>query len=259
MSKPLVSVVIPIYNMQDFLAQTVDAVLASAYDSFEVILMDDGSTDCSAQIAQEYALKDARVKYYKQANAGASAARNHAIRLAKGDFILPVDADNLISTDFIEKAASILLQQPSVKVVSTEAEFIGDKSGRWKLPAFSLGLLARKNLIDNCAMYRKADWEKVGGYCEEILGREDWDFWIAMLKSGGDMIRLPIVGLYYRVHKNSKRKRTRHLKKVIIDSLNERHTDFFNEQLGGRLHYSRTWSRFFNFFIRNFSLNKIFY
>jgi len=64
-------------------------------------------------------------------------------------------------------------------------------------------------------MYRKTDWQKAGGYCDEILGREDWDFWISMLKTGGEVVRLPIVGLHYRVHSNSKRKRTRHLKKHL--------------------------------------------
>lgn len=253
MSKHLVSVIIPIYNMQDFVAETIDSVLKSTYPDLEIILMDDGSKDDSPAIAQSFVAKDARVHFFSQANGGVSSARNHAILQAKGKYILPVDADNLISPDFIEKAVEVLRANPMVKVVSSEAVFIGDKTGPWKLPAYSLALLARKNLIDNCAMYRKSDWAETGGYCEKILGREDWDFWISMLKRGGEMVRLPNVGLYYRVHKNSKRKTTRHLKKPIIDIMNERHAEFFNEQLGGRLHYSRTWSKCFNFFIRLFS------
>ncbi|MEO8960536.1 MAG: hypothetical protein ABI325_01560 [Ginsengibacter sp.] len=94
--------------------------------------------------------------------------------------------------------------------------------------------------------YRKADWEKAGVYCPELLGREDWDFWISMQKSGGRFIRIPEVGFHYRVTGNSKRKRTRQLKKEIIDTLNKRHAVYSEEQLGGALRYSRTWPKLIN-------------
>jgi glycosyltransferase involved in cell wall biosynthesis len=79
MNKPLVSVIIPIYNMQDFIAQTIDSVLNSTYPNMELILMDDGSKDSSPEIAKAYLDKDKRVKFFSQANGGASSARNNAI------------------------------------------------------------------------------------------------------------------------------------------------------------------------------------
>ncbi|MBP6437095.1 MAG: glycosyltransferase family 2 protein [Paludibacteraceae bacterium] len=246
MDYPLVSVVVPVFNMQLFVAETIESVLKSTYSNFEVILVDDGSTDQSSEICIRYAESDKRVKFIQQVNGGASKARNIGIRKALGEYILPVDADNLISENYIQSCVEVLTQRPEVKVVSCEAEFFGDKSGRWKLPNFSLKLLARRNLLDNCAMYRKSDWETVGGYCEEILGREDWDFWISMLKNGGEMYRLPIVGFYYRVRSDSKRKRTRNLKSELISQLNGRHKVFFYQQLGGPLHKGRTWSEFYN-------------
>jgi len=254
----LVSVVIPIYNMQAYLAETIESVLESSYPNFEVILMDDGSTDDSPSIAKKYADNDARLKFFVQPNGGASMARNHAISLCKGEYILPVDADNLISPDYIEKAVCVLQQEPNVKIVYCNAVFFGDKKGHWKLPPYSLKLLARRNVMDNCAMYRKSDWAKAGGYCEEILGPEDWDFWISMLKTGGDVKRLPIIGLHYRVTANSKRKRTRHLKKVLIRQLNFRHKAFFYRSLGGKLRKSRTWSREINFILHLIQHEKIF-
>ncbi|MEI8203437.1 MAG: glycosyltransferase family A protein [Bacteroidota bacterium] len=244
---PLVSVVIPIYNMQLFLAETIESVIASSYPNFEVILMDDGSTDDSASIAKKYAAQDNRLKFFSQPNGGAAMARNHAIMLSDGEYILPVDADNLISPDYIEKAEYILEHESDIKIVYCNAVFFGDKKGSWKLPPYSLNLLARKNVIDNCAMYRKSDWEKAGGYCEEILGPEDWDFWISMLKNGGIVKKLPLVGLHYRVTANSKRKRTRHLKKKLIRQMNLRHKAFFYRTLGGKLRKSRTWSKETNF------------
>ena len=233
--------------MQAYLSDTIKSVLASTYPNFEVILMDDGSKDNSRSIAIDYVARDTRLKFYSQPNSGASRARNQAIEKASGTYILPVDADNLISEDYIEQAVDVLENHPNVKIVTCNSIFFGDKQGPVNLPPFSLKLLARKNLMDNCAMYRKSDWEIAGGYCPEIMGREDWDFWISLLKTGGDVYKLPLVGLHYRVTPNSKRKRTRHLKGVIIEQMNQRHKAFFYKHLGGKLRKSRTWSRLINF------------
>jgi len=246
--KPLVSVIIPVYNMEQYLAETIESVLQSTYPEFEIILVDDESSDKSVEITREYAEKDTRVKCFTQQNGGAAAARNHAIRKSSGEYILPVDADDKIATDYIEKAVEVLIHQPKVKVVGSNAVFFGEKEGIWILPEFDLKLLARKNLINNCSMYRKADWEQAGGYCEQLRGREDWDFWISMLKDGGEVHRLSMTGLYYRIRKNSKRVLARKWKKELIDTLNERHATFFQKQLGGKLRYFREMSRFINFF-----------
>ncbi|NLD23985.1 MAG: glycosyltransferase family 2 protein, partial [Bacteroidales bacterium] len=164
MNHSKVSVIIPVYNMELYLAETLESVLKSDYPNFEVIVMDDESTDKSLSIAEYYKKKDSRIRIFSQRNEGASSARNNAIKEAQGRYILPVDADNLISDNYISEAAKVLDENPSVKLVSSEAEYIGDKSGRWRFEKFSVNLLCRRNLVDNCSMYRKSDWEKVGGY-----------------------------------------------------------------------------------------------
>ena len=245
-NSPLVSVIVPVYNMEQYLGETLDSVLASDYLSFEVVVMDDGSKDASLEIAKEYARKDPRVKVHTQPNAGACAARNHAITLAEGELILPVDADNTITPDFIRKAVEIIIQDEDIKVVAPRADFFGDRTGEWILPPFSLNLLARKNIMDTCALYRKSDWKRVGGYCEEIIAREDWEFWISILKDGGKVVKLPDISLHYRVRNRSKRVTDRSLKKHVIDILNKRHPEFFERELGGPLRYRRTWSTLIN-------------
>ncbi|WP_320989531.1 glycosyltransferase [Bacteroides sp.] len=246
MAKPLVSVVIPVYNMEEFLEETLDSVLSSDYPNFEVIVMDDGSKDRSFEIAESYKSRYENVRVYTQANSGVATARNHAISKAGGVYILPVDADNRISKELIHSAVDILESDPEVKVVCPRAEFFGDRSGEWVLPPFSLSLLARKNMMDTCAVYRKSEWERIGGYCAEIVAREDWEFWISMLKDGGKVVKLPEIGLFYRVREQSKRVTDRLLKKHVIDVLNRRHPDFFERELGGPLRYQRSWSRLIN-------------
>lgn len=242
----LVSVIIPVYNSEKYLVEALDSVLASDYANIEVICVNDGSTDSSLQILQQYTLSDSRVKVYSQKNSGACVARNYAISLAQGEFILPVDSDNKITPTFISRAVEAMVSDAEVKVVAPRASYFGDKSGEWQLPPFSLKLLARKNIIDTCAMFRKSDWEHVGGYCNEIKTREDWAFWIAMLKDGGKVVRLPEIEFYYRVRATSKRATNRHLKFEVIDILNRLYPDFFERELGGPLRHRRTWSQLIN-------------
>lgn len=225
---PLVSVVVPVYNMESFLPETLDSILASDYPNFEVIVVDDGSKDASYRVACDYAKKDRRVRAYTQPNGGACAARNQAVRLAEGEFILPFDADDKMSETFVSDAVHVILSDMKIKAVCPRAEYFGDRKGEWKLPPFSRKLLARKNMIPICALYRKSDWERVGGYDEHIVAREDWAFWIAMLKDGGKVVTLPRVSVFYRVRTGSKRVSDRSLKKNLIDALNARHPEFLN-------------------------------
>lgn len=246
----LVSVIVPVYNMYEYVAETIESVLLSDYTNCELILVDDGSTDNSKEVCQAYAKIHSNVHFYTQENQGASAARNHAIRKSKGVYILPLDGDDKISPKYISEAVKIFTENPSVKIVASEAEFFGDRTGKWELPPFSVRQLARRNLMNCSSMYRRSDWESVGGYCEEIRGREDWDFWISLLKTGGEFYRLPLIGLYYRIRENSKRVKARKWKHEIIDKLNERHPEFFRQHLGGPLRYFREMSRFINFFYK---------
>lgn len=243
---PKVSIIIPAYNAEATLAGTLDSACACTYHPLEIIVIDDGSKDATLSIANEYAGRDARIRVIHQENAGVCRARNHAIQEATGDFIMPLDADDLIHADFISFAAAILDMRPEVKVVQPRADFFGIRSGEWRLPKFSRHLLARRNMIQATAMYRRSDWERVGGYCEEIIAREDWDFWISILKDGGEVVRTEEVMYHYRIAPNSKRVRDRLLFHHVVKMLNRRHAEFFFRELGGPLRYWRTWSRLLN-------------
>lgn len=103
----LISVIVPIYNAEAYLSRCIDSILGQKYKNIELILVDDGSTDSSAKVCDEYATKDARVKVYHQRNSGVSAARNNGIDKSKGDYIAFVDADDYLDRNF---AGEILKQ-----------------------------------------------------------------------------------------------------------------------------------------------------
>lgn len=232
--------------MQHYVAETLRSVLQSDYAPLEIICVDDGSTDGTPEVLRSFAASDERVRVITQPNAGVCRARNAAASVARGKYLLPVDADNLLAPEFIGQAVAAAEADANVRVVAPTADFFGARTGLWRLPEFSLHLLARKNIMDTCALYRRADWQRVGGYCETIIAREDWEFWIALLKDGGRVVRLPAVGLHYRVREGSKRVADRRLKRHVVDTLNSRHPEFFRRELGGPLRYARTWSRFIN-------------
>ena len=243
----LVSVVVPCYNHGHFLLSTIQSALQSEYSPLEVIIVNDGSVDHSEQVALELTRQHSNVRYVAQRNSGPAAARNHGIRIASGEFILPLDADDLISPRYIPEAVKLLLDD-TIRVVYCEAEFFGERKGHWKLPPFSRRMLARENMIFCSALFRRKDWEQCGGYDERMTwGWEDWEFWITLLKGGGEVRKIPDVGLYYRVRKNSRRKSTtREAKRKTIDLINQKHKDFIYEQLAGPLHYQRSHSRLIN-------------
>lgn len=254
----LVSVVIPCYNQSSFMEETIESVLRSTYPAIEIILVNDGSTDNTEQVGLSWASKNENVRYYSQVNSGPSVARNHGIRKANGRYILPLDSDDLISDDYILKAVEAFEADADVKVVYCKAEKFGLKTGEWKLKPFSLDLLARDNMIFVSAFYKKEDWEQCGGYSEDMVwGREDWEFWIKMLKNGGKVIELSIVGFYYRIRSNSRRKgMTNERKRKIVAYINENHRDFIYKQLNGPLRFQRTHSKKYNAFLKFFGFLK---
>ena len=103
MEKDLISVIIPVYNLSEYLSKSIDSVLAQTYTNFEIIAVDDGSTDDSAKLLKEYALKDNRVKPVFKENGGVSTARNKGIEESNGEFIYFLDGDDWIEPDTLEK------------------------------------------------------------------------------------------------------------------------------------------------------------
>jgi glycosyltransferase involved in cell wall biosynthesis len=200
-----ISIVIPCFNQGAMLREALaSAEQARNANLVEVIIVDDGSSDAeTTRILNEVAEAGYRVVH--QPNRGVGAARNAGIRLAKGEFILPLDSDNRLRDVYLNEGVSLLKNNPSVGVIYTDAEYFGEKTGRWHVPEFNLLSLIRENFIDACALYRKKLWEEIGRYDEHMpwMGFEDWDFWLRVAVHGGSFVHLPQIGFDYCVRKDS--------------------------------------------------------
>ncbi|RIW16988.1 glycosyltransferase family 2 protein [Algoriphagus lacus] len=254
MESELVSIVIPCYNQAQYLEQTVQSALASDYRPLEILIVNDGSKDNSLALAQKLSAENELIRVIDQKNSGVASARNKGISEAKGKYILPLDGDDLISENYISEAIQVVKTNPEVKVVYCQAvKFDEQRQKPWKLKPFSRNQLAKDNMIFVAALFRKMDWEEVGGFSEDMkMGREDWEFWIKMLKNGGEVVQLPFVGFFYRLTPGSKRKKTgtNQKKRERIAYLNAKHGDFFERELKGPLRFQRTWSKPYNTLLR---------
>ena len=194
---PLVSVIIPAYNAERFIARTLESVLNQTYQNIEVLVVDDGSSDRTPEIVHHFAEIDARIILFHQSNAGVAAARNLAIQHAKGEFIAPLDADDIWYPTNLEKQVQCLAQaDASVGLVYSwstdinEADQVMDGFHAAKIEGNVFTTLLCHNFIANASatLIRRSCLEKVGGYnCQlrelDAQGCEDWDLYLRIAEA----------------------------------------------------------------------------
>ncbi|MBL0226733.1 MAG: glycosyltransferase family 2 protein [Geobacteraceae bacterium] len=216
---PKVSVVVPCYNHGDFLAETMDSLQSQTFTDFEIIVVNDGSTDESTVTLLKN-LNQSRTRVIHTDNRGVSAARNRGIVESAGEYILPLDSDDRIAPGFLELAVEVLDTQPEVAIVYCERVLFGEREGIDPLPAYD----PKELLVDNCiypaALFRKTDWKTVGGYNEKMVyGWEDWDFWISLSDLNMQVVKIPEPLFFYRVRSSSRDHSLRFLQKLAMMSL----------------------------------------
>jgi glycosyltransferase involved in cell wall biosynthesis len=195
-----ISIIVPCYNQAIYLSETLESVISQTYQNWECIIVDDGSPDNTKEVSEVFCKKDNRFIYLYKENGGISSARNFGIRHSSGDYILPLDSDDIIDSTFLEKTLQVLVSDWKIKVVYTKVMQFGLINRELKLPVCTLERLMGRNCIVCTALYRRDDYEKTIGYNENMaLGLEDWDFWLSMLEQGGSVYQIPEVLFFYRI------------------------------------------------------------
>jgi glycosyltransferase involved in cell wall biosynthesis len=198
------SIVIPCYNHGSFIREALDSIPLDAFPNTEIIIVNDGSTDANTiEVLEQLSAQGYTV--INQANQGLGRTRNNGIRLAKGKYILPLDADNKLLPTYLTKGVQFLNEHPEFSVVYGDPILFGDEQGHQTLREFNLQQLITGNYIDACALFRKSAWEAVGGYDEHMpyMGVEDWEFWLNLSFNGHRFYYLPEPCYYYRVANKS--------------------------------------------------------
>lgn len=214
----MVSIIVPAYNVADYIGQTIKSILNQNYTDFELIIIDDGSTDSTADVVMQYSKADDRIRFVQQPNGGAARARNKGLSLTKGEFIVFIDGDDIISEDFISSNIGFFSENPSLDWVAVSIKRV-DKDcnpinigGIYKDLIFDstkiidrkefVPMFAEKKLSGVCcgAIYRKKSIEMIsfpdGDFYED-------GFFFTDLLTYTNTGMLSNQGVYYYIHREN--------------------------------------------------------
>jgi glycosyltransferase involved in cell wall biosynthesis len=205
MSRPLLSVVIPCYNAARFLPEAAASVLAQRYEPLEILLVDDGSTDSTPEIAPALAPE---VRYLRQENRGPAAARNWGLREARGEIVAFLDADDLWPEGKLDLQMGRLLADPALDLVSGRVRYVELPGGQ--IPDLHFETPGRElpGIHIGAAVYRRRAFDVVGGFDESLRYSEDHDWFLRAREADLKMLVVAEVTLLYRHHDSNM---TRHV------------------------------------------------
>lgn len=215
-----ISIIVPVYNTEQYIADCLDSIIGSSvFGKSEVIVIDDGSTDNSLIVAQEYAEKYENIYLFSFSNGGLSASRNRGLKLAKGEYIFFVDSDDLLEPNYIEKLYEAITQK-NCDIVFAGFTLFDSESGEEKV--VKRDILSCGSVTDGCSYLEKRmdseDWqhhvwsaiyrrkfltENNFYFCEEIKVYEDILFTNRILLSAERVYMLPMYGYLYRIRNGS--------------------------------------------------------
>lgn len=226
-----VSIVLPVYNGEKYLSRAIESILQQTYKNFELIIIDDCSTDKSNQIAKSYAKSDARIRVYKnRENRKLPRSLNAGFRVATGELFTWTSDDNILRPETIEAMVHIFEEKPDVDFVYADIVPI-DGYGNVKSRAYLNGEIEDIyvfNPIMACFLYKREVHERLKGYNPKLYLCEDYDFWVRTYESGFGMYHLKKKLYYYRVHNDSLTTQKR--KEHAIVSLRLLGKNFFKEK-----------------------------
>ncbi len=213
---PLVSIIIPTYNMRQWIGEAIDSALAQTYPHCEIIVVDDGSTDGTGNWIQER--YGDRVLYRWQPHRGVARARNHGLSLAHGDYIQFLDADDLLRPEKIAMQVHFLEQHPEYAVVYCQTLKFNaedppqickrEAKERYQSGRILASMVDDGYILPHAALIRRSWVERIAPFDESLPSNEDWDFWLRMASAGALFYYLPgEVMALYRVHNRSRSSR----------------------------------------------------
>lgn len=206
--KGLVSIITPCYNSERFISETIDSVKSQTYPNWEMLIIDDGSTDNSEKIVDQYVEKDSRIKLIKQKNAGSAAARNNGIRHAQGQYIALLDSDDIWLPEFLNDQVEFMSKNKTFCVCSSY-KLIDERSDEILSPLIAKPIITLKDIETinyiGCltGLYDRSEYGKVYLRAELKSLLDDYAYWIDVIKLTGTAYGNQKILAKYRVRKNS--------------------------------------------------------
>jgi glycosyltransferase involved in cell wall biosynthesis len=229
---PKISIIVPCFNHGEFLDEAIESVLGQTFKDFEIIVIDDGSTDVGTlQALDGLKKKYSQIKIIHQANGGPANARNAGIKISRGEFFFPLDADDTIDPRMLEKCFEVISEDSKIGFIYTYTHFFGAEDFVWKNPEYNFFELLRANHTTVSALTRKKAWEQVGGFDENKKNKyEDWEFWINLGARGwhGKLIKEPLFN--YRKANESRVRKAELKYGEAVGYIREKHRNLYSKK-----------------------------
>ena len=224
-----VSIIITSYNKSKYIEEAVQSAINQTYQDIEIVCIDDASGDNSYEILKILADKYKNIVLIKnEKNKGVIYSRNYAISKCSGEYILPLDADDKIEPTYVEKAAKILDVYNQVGVVYCKYRYFGKPQRKVDIPKFTKEYLLYSSCISACSMFRKKDFQKIGGYKECMKnGCEDWELWLTFYENNYEFHRIDEYMLNYRKEKDNRTKHAYANIKEVKNNIIKNHLELF--------------------------------
>jgi glycosyltransferase involved in cell wall biosynthesis len=200
---PLVSVIVTIYNGADYIASALTSILSQCYDPLEIIIVNDGSTDCTAQLAEEWIGKNPeQIKLIHRPNGGVAAARNTGLKAARGDIIGILDVDDLWPAGTLRAFTDVLIHHPKASVVQGYIRriWLADAPGK---PKFERDFVPYLAMNVGSMFYLRSVFDTIGFFDEQPAQNEDTDLHLRIREAGLQIIVLERIALIYRMHSHN--------------------------------------------------------
>jgi glycosyltransferase involved in cell wall biosynthesis len=251
-----ISIIVPCYNAGAYIEDAVKSIFEyTGKLQLQVIIINDGSTDkhtidVLADLQNKYPLT-----IINQENKKMSAARNAGINAASAQLFIPLDADDILNVDFIDKAFELINKDVNTGVVYGNCEYFGEKSGV-DIKNFNEYSQLYVNGINITTLVRKSVWEQCGGFDEKMIdGYEDWEFWIHAMKYNWEFKKTDSVAFKYRIKKQSTNVDAINKHEQLLKYIQTKHLDFFNKNyinLNRQLHeIKNNRKKLIHYLIRN--------
>jgi glycosyltransferase involved in cell wall biosynthesis len=230
------SIIITCYNLGAYLQEALDSALAQTHPDFEVLLIDDGSTDPETIKVLDQLAAHPRLRVFRTENQGVARARNYGVVQSSGLYFLPLDADDRILPDYLTRAISVLEETPEAGFVGCHYRIFGDRTGECRPTIYQLPDLLVENVIPIASVVRRSCWDEVGGYSPDV-GFEDWDLWLGILGRGHRGVVIPEILFEYRIRPQSRQSLNTepNAYQQTLEMIYGRHRDLYATHLHGVL------------------------
>lgn len=223
------SVIIPFYNAKPYIVETLDSLLLQTFQSWECILVDDGSTDDTFSVINHY-IDDNKFRYFKIQNSGPSRARNYGVSKAQGKFLFFLDADDLLPHYSFEELIKPFQVHSDIGLVYGGVALFKESPNNWhytklKRVDFS-SMLMSNSLTIHSIMLKKAAFLAAKGFDDELITCEDWHLWLRLLLKKEKFFGIPHIVAYYRDVENSNGKNKMRMQKDKLDMFIKLHREF---------------------------------